>query len=158
MKYCVRCKEYWFDMDLNANEVCKRCRYKDYKRGLDEPLFFSVDNQLDFGPMAAQLPDLTPVEESLIARVHVHVNVMLVRGQQYKYSGHVVHFLREVGLVHHQLPLLPSQLIRSSCGLRTPPHTPSLAASLSGSSVFVGRLSPYGLTTFGAIIPAIAIS
>ncbi|GKU09506.1 unnamed protein product, partial [Fusarium langsethiae] len=44
------------------------------------------------------------------ARVHVHVNIMLVRGQQYKYRGHVVHFLREVGLVYNQLPLLPQEL------------------------------------------------
>ncbi|KAM5357383.1 hypothetical protein ACJZ2D_016323 [Fusarium nematophilum] len=35
---------------------------------------------------------------------------MLVRGQQYKYRGHVVHFLREVGLVYNQLPLLPQEL------------------------------------------------
>ncbi|KAM4055586.1 PIF1-like helicase [Hirsutella rhossiliensis] len=35
---------------------------------------------------------------------------MLVRGQQYKYRGHVVHFLREVGLVYNQLPLLPREL------------------------------------------------
>ncbi|KAG7403319.1 ATP-dependent DNA helicase pif1 [Fusarium oxysporum f. sp. rapae] len=35
---------------------------------------------------------------------------MLVRGQQYKYRGHVVHFLREVGLVYNQFPLLPQEL------------------------------------------------
>ncbi|KAM4062084.1 hypothetical protein HRG_013542 [Hirsutella rhossiliensis] len=61
-----------------------------------EPYFFSANNQLDFGPVPARLPELTPTEESLIARVHAHVNIMLVRGQQYKYRGHVVHFLREV--------------------------------------------------------------
>ncbi|KAM4056434.1 PIF1-like helicase [Hirsutella rhossiliensis] len=36
------------------------------------------------------------VEEMLIARVHVHVKVLQVRGAQYKYRGHVVHFLRNV--------------------------------------------------------------
>ncbi|KAI8396355.1 hypothetical protein FOFC_20902 [Fusarium oxysporum] len=46
-------------------------------------------------------------EEMLIARVHVFVNVMQVRGQQYKYRGHIVHFLRDVGKVYSQLPLLP---------------------------------------------------
>ncbi|KAK8912068.1 hypothetical protein VCV18_012843 [Metarhizium anisopliae] len=35
---------------------------------------------------------------------------MLMRGQQYKYRGHVVHVLREVGLVYNQLPLLPHEL------------------------------------------------
>ncbi|KAG7410080.1 ATP-dependent DNA helicase PIF1 [Fusarium oxysporum f. sp. raphani] len=35
---------------------------------------------------------------------------MQVRGQQYKYRGHIVHFLRDVGKVYRQLPLLPSEL------------------------------------------------
>ncbi|KNB13921.1 hypothetical protein FOXG_12538 [Fusarium oxysporum f. sp. lycopersici 4287] len=61
-------------------------------------------------PCTGPVAQLTPTEESLIARVHVHVNIMLVRGQQYKYRGHVVHFLREVGLVYNQLPLLPQEL------------------------------------------------
>lgn len=33
-----------------------------------------------------------------------------VRGQQYKYRGHVVHFLRDVGKVYNELPLLPRDL------------------------------------------------
>ncbi|KAM4058148.1 PIF1-like helicase [Hirsutella rhossiliensis] len=53
---------------------------------------------LHLSPLARLWP------QALIARVHVHVNIMLVRGQQYKYRGHVVHFLREVGLVYNQLP------------------------------------------------------
>ncbi|KJK84688.1 hypothetical protein H633G_11596, partial [Metarhizium anisopliae BRIP 53284] len=49
---------------------------------------------------------------------------MLVRGQQYKYRGHVVHFLREVGLVYNQLPLLPHEL---NTVLLRPTNTPSHA-------------------------------
>ncbi|KAJ6436452.1 ATP-dependent DNA helicase PIF1 [Purpureocillium lavendulum] len=97
-------------MEIDYDGICSRCYRKDEKRGPDEPYFFSAENQLDFGPVPARLPELTPTEESLIARVHVHVNIMLVRGQQYRYRGHVVHFLREVGLVYNQLPLLPQQL------------------------------------------------
>jgi hypothetical protein len=110
MEYCSRCQECWFQMKIDCDGICGRCYRKDAKRGPDEPYFFSADNQLDFGPVPARLPELTPTEESLIARVHVHVNIMLVRGQQYKYRGHVVHFLREVGLVYNQLPLLPQEL------------------------------------------------
>jgi hypothetical protein len=110
MQFCGRCQERWFQMKIGSDGICARCYRKDEKRGPEEPYFFSVDNQLDFGPVPTQLPQLTPSEESLIARVHVHVNIMLVRGQQYKYRGHVVHFLREVGLVYNQLPLLPQEL------------------------------------------------
>ncbi|KAM4061282.1 PIF1-like helicase [Hirsutella rhossiliensis] len=110
MEYCSRCRECWFQMEIDYDGICSRCYRKDEKRGPDEPYFFSAENQLDFGPVPARLPELTPTEESLIARVHVHVNIMLVRGQQYKYRGHVVHFLREVGLVYNQLPLLPREL------------------------------------------------
>jgi hypothetical protein len=35
---------------------------------------------------------------------------MQIRGQQYKYRGHIVHFLRDVGKVYRQLPLLPPEL------------------------------------------------
>ncbi|KAF6523203.1 hypothetical protein HZS61_014731 [Fusarium oxysporum f. sp. conglutinans] len=110
MEYCTRCQECWFQMKIDSDGICERCYRKDRKRRPDEPYFFSADNQLDFGPVPARLPQLTPTEESLLARVHVHVNIMLVRGQQYKYRGHVVHFLREVGLVYNQLPLLPQEL------------------------------------------------
>ncbi|KHO10579.1 Beta-ketoacyl synthase [Metarhizium robertsii ARSEF 23] len=111
MEYCSRCQESWFQMKIDSDGICGRCYRKDAKRRTGEPYFFSADNQLDFGPVPARLPQLTPTEESLIARVHVHVNIMLVRGQQYKYRGHVVHFLREVGLVYNQLPLLPHPLL-----------------------------------------------
>jgi hypothetical protein len=110
MEYCSRCQESWFQMKIDTDGICGRCYRRDAKRRPGEPYFFSADNQLDFGPVPARLPQLTPTEESLIARVHVHVNIMLVRGQQYKYRGHVVHFLREVGLVYNQLPLLPQEL------------------------------------------------
>ncbi|KAK8912099.1 hypothetical protein VCV18_012612 [Metarhizium anisopliae] len=110
MEYCSRCQESWFQMKIDTDGICGRCYRKDAKRRPGEPYFFSADNQLDFGPVPARLPQLTPTEEALIARVHVHVNIMLMRGQQYKYRGHVVHVLREVGLVYNQLPLLPHEL------------------------------------------------
>ncbi|KID81680.1 ATP-dependent DNA helicase PIF1 [Metarhizium guizhouense ARSEF 977] len=127
MEYCSRCQESWFQMKIDTDGICGRCYRRDAKRRPGEPYFFSADNQLDFGSVPARLPQLTPTEESLIARVHVHVNIMLVRGQQYKYRGHVVHFLREVGLVYNQLPLLPQEL--------------------NTVSVYAASRSPYGLTT-----------
>ncbi|KJZ69378.1 hypothetical protein HIM_11239 [Hirsutella minnesotensis 3608] len=109
MEHCTRCQETWFDMGLK-NGICKRCIARDKNKKEDEPWFFSAQNQLDFGSIPAFLPQLTKVEEMLIAPVHVFVNVMQVRGQQYKYRGHIVHFLRDVGKVYRQLPLLPPDL------------------------------------------------
>ncbi|KAJ6437024.1 hypothetical protein O9K51_10321 [Purpureocillium lavendulum] len=109
MEHCARCQETWFDMGLKDG-ICKRCIAKDRNKKEDEPWFFSAENQLDFGSTPAFLPQLTKVEEMLIAPVHVFVNVMQVRGQQYKYRGHIVHFLRDVGKVYRQLPLLPPEL------------------------------------------------
>ncbi|KJZ71764.1 hypothetical protein HIM_08849 [Hirsutella minnesotensis 3608] len=104
MERCTRCQETWFDMGLK-DDICKRCIAKDKNKKEDEPWFFSAENQLDFGLIPVFLPELTKVEEMLIAPVHVFVNVMQVRGQQYKYRGHIVHFLRDVGKVYRQLPL-----------------------------------------------------
>lgn len=56
------------------------------------------------------LPELTQVEEMLIARVHVTVQVYQVRGHQYKYRGHVVHFVQNVVRTYGTLPLLPEEL------------------------------------------------
>ncbi|KJZ74108.1 hypothetical protein HIM_06354 [Hirsutella minnesotensis 3608] len=109
MERCTRCQEIWFDMGLK-DDICKRCIAKDKNKKEDEPWFFSAENQLDFGLIPVFLPELTKVEEMLIAPVHVFVNVMQVRGQQYKYRGHIVHFLRDVGKVYRQLPLLPTEL------------------------------------------------
>jgi hypothetical protein len=126
MQRCLRCKERWFDIKLMADGVCKRCHDKDDKKRQDEPFFFSTENKLDFGPVPPQLPQLEPLKELFIARVHVSVNVftvcdaslreslpankLQVRGQQYKYRGHVVHFLRDVGKVYSELSLLPEDL------------------------------------------------
>jgi hypothetical protein len=109
MDYCHRCREKWFDMNVK-NGVCKRCRARDKNRRPDEPFFFSHENCLDFGDIPTELPSLTQVEEMVIARIHVFVNVMQIRGQQYLYRGHVVHFLRDVGKIFDQLPLLPAEL------------------------------------------------
>ncbi|EAQ86310.1 hypothetical protein CHGG_07563 [Chaetomium globosum CBS 148.51] len=110
MRLCFRCKERWFDVELKADGVCKRCHQKDDKKRADEPFLYSAENHLDFGEMPDSLPILHPAEEMVISRVHVAVNVFTVRGQQYKYRGHVVHFLRDVGKVYDELPLLPKDL------------------------------------------------
>lgn len=50
-------------MKVGSDGICARCYRKDGKRGPEEPYFLSVDNQLDFGPVPTQLPQLTPSKE-----------------------------------------------------------------------------------------------
>ncbi|KJZ70977.1 hypothetical protein HIM_09632 [Hirsutella minnesotensis 3608] len=120
MHSCIRCRERWFDMKRNSLKICSRCVGRDRKKVPNEPYFFSAANHLDFGEVPTNLPDLTMVEEMLIARVHVHVKVLQVRGAQYKYRGHVVHFLRNVGRLFEELPALPEEL---DIVLLRPPNT-----------------------------------
>ncbi|KAM4063873.1 ATP-dependent DNA helicase PIF1 [Hirsutella rhossiliensis] len=110
-EYCSRFKESWFNMVL-VNDVCSACRRRDAdgKRQPHEPFLFSEENNLDLGSVPNELPELSQVEEMLIARVHVHIQVFQYRGQQYKYRGHVINFLRDIGHVYTQLPLLPREL------------------------------------------------
>ena len=61
-----------------ADGVCKRCHDKDDKKRQDEPFLLSAENKLDFGAVPPELPQLEPLEELFIARVHVSVNVFTV--------------------------------------------------------------------------------
>jgi hypothetical protein len=71
-------------MDLKHN-VCHRCFNRDH--GNKTPFLMSADNEMDPGELPAHLPELTQVEEMIIARSHVQ---MLV----YRYCGHQYSLLR----------------------------------------------------------------
>ncbi|KAK8202365.1 hypothetical protein IWZ01DRAFT_487052 [Phyllosticta capitalensis] len=105
MELCNRCQEHWFGMHLNAAGVCARYSRRDANIGKDMPHMYSDANSLDPGefPIDADLPELTQVEEMLIARVHV--KVQQVQGAQYSYRGHVINFLCDTGRLYNQLPL-----------------------------------------------------
>jgi len=78
MHYCERCKKKWFDVVLGLGNICRQCYAKDAKRGPNMPYYFSKENKLDFGEVPAELEELTQLEEMVIARVHVSVNVFSV--------------------------------------------------------------------------------
>jgi hypothetical protein len=109
MEECDMCKEKWFNMGIREG-ICGKCRRRDKKKADDEPALFSKENFMDPGTVPEHLPKLTNVEEQLIARVHVHIEVRQICGQQYKYTGHIVNFLRNVGKVYKKLPLLSRDL------------------------------------------------
>ena len=56
------------------------------------PPLFSESNRLNLGPIPGFLPILTAVEELLITRVYIHLQVIHIRGQQYRYTGHICYF------------------------------------------------------------------
>jgi hypothetical protein len=72
--------------------------YKAYIKDADRlkdptlPPLFGESNRLNLGPIPSFLPILTAVEELLIARVYVHLQVVRVRGQQHRYTGYVCCF------------------------------------------------------------------
>lgn len=65
---------------------------------------------MDFGRVSAHLLQLTQAEEMLISKIHIAMECHRVRGAQYKYTGHVCHFLRDMAKVYDVLPLLPRDL------------------------------------------------
>jgi ATP-dependent DNA helicase PIF1 len=91
--------------------ICKAC-IKDANSLKDPtlPPLFGESNGLDPGPVPGFLPILTAVEELLIARVYVHLQVVRVRGQQHRYTGHVCCFGQNTPKTWRQLPRLPTEL------------------------------------------------
>ena len=104
LEECATCNERWFDMKL-SNEVCKACRGSNIQKKL-----YSKSNNADVGSIPHNLPSLSEIEEILIARAHVHVQVRQIKGQQFSYSRYTVNFMRNVTKVYRKLPLLPSHL------------------------------------------------
>ena len=63
-------------------DIYKACiKDIDSFKDLTLPPLFSKSNGLNLGPIPSFLPILTAVEELLIARVYIHLQVVCVRGQ-----------------------------------------------------------------------------
>jgi hypothetical protein len=98
---CSCYKERWFQIGLategNNIGVCKAC-IKDANKlkDLTLPPLFSESNGLNPGPIPSFLPIFTAVEELLIARVYVYLQVVYIRGQQYRYTGYVCCFSQNI--------------------------------------------------------------
>ena len=73
--------------------VYKACiKDADSLKYLTLPPLLGESNGLNLGPVPSFLPILTAVEELLIARVYIYLQVVRVRGQQHRYTGHVCCF------------------------------------------------------------------
>ena len=71
---------------------------------------FGKDNKLNLGPVPSFLPILTAVEEFLIACVYIYLQVMRIRGQQYRYTGHIYCFGQNTPKTWRQLLQLSAKL------------------------------------------------
>jgi hypothetical protein len=65
---------------------------------------------MDPGELPAHLPELTQVEEMIIARSHIQIIVYRYRSHQYHYSGYYVSFIQNTVKTVDMLPNLPSEL------------------------------------------------
>ena len=73
--------------------VCKAyIKDADSLKDLTLPPLFSKSNRLNLGPIPSFLPILTAVEELLITRVYVYLQVVRIYGQQHRYTGYVCYF------------------------------------------------------------------
>jgi hypothetical protein len=72
METCIRCKGRWFSMDLK-DKICHACFLRD--KGNKTPFLMSADNEIDLGELLAYLPELTQIEEMIIAWSHVQMLV-----------------------------------------------------------------------------------
>ena len=80
-------------MEGNNIGICKAyIKDADGLKNLTLPLLFSKSNGLNLGPIPSFLPILTAVEELLIMRVYIYLQVVRVRGQQYRYTGYICCF------------------------------------------------------------------
>jgi hypothetical protein len=104
---CVRCQERWFAMNLKDN-ICHSCFLRD--KGKKSPFLMSADNDMDPGELPPHLPELSQVEEMVIARSHVQMILYRYRGHQYHYSGHCVSFMQNTVKTVDVLPNLPAEL------------------------------------------------
>ena len=83
METCSCYRERWFQIGLategNNIAICKAC-IKDALKNLTLPPLFGESNGLNPGPVPSFLRILTAVEELLIARVYVYLQVVRIRG------------------------------------------------------------------------------
>ncbi|KIY43007.1 hypothetical protein FISHEDRAFT_22058, partial [Fistulina hepatica ATCC 64428] len=102
-EHCTACKEFWFDLNIQ-NGLCSKCRSR------KDPTKFHPSNQMFPGITPNHLTPLTQMEEMMISPVHCIVQLWQINGGQYKYTGHICNFLREVAVFHRTVPLLPEEI------------------------------------------------
>lgn len=103
METCSSCQRRWFDLELGQDRRCKICNSTNSHK-------YSLGNMMDPGEFPPELIALTEAEEMLIARVHPTMKLHRIRNAQYKYEGHICHFMQSVVSVYRKLPRIPEEM------------------------------------------------
>ena len=84
-------------MEGNNMGICKACiKDADSLKYLTLPPLFDKSNGLDLGPISGFLPILTAVEELLITRIYIYLQVVCIRGQQHRYTSYIYYFSQNI--------------------------------------------------------------
>jgi hypothetical protein len=84
-------------MEGNNIGIYKACiKDADGLKDLTLPPLFSESNGLNLGPIPGFLPVLTAVEELLITRVYVYLQVVRIYSQQHRYTGYIYYFSQNI--------------------------------------------------------------
>ena len=110
---CDICNEIGFNMQLEPldgyEHACKRCR-RQHQNHPDLVHLYSAGNLMDPGPVPDYLPKLSEVGQAIISLVHVAMKYYRFRGEQFKYSGHILNFEQNTPKIVQNVPALPSEI------------------------------------------------
>ncbi|KAI9920820.1 hypothetical protein PsorP6_001546 [Peronosclerospora sorghi] len=106
--HCPSCKERWPNMAIRQETgMCRHC-HGEYNSNVIRK--FSAANNMDPGPVPAELDGLTYVKSMLIARVHPIIGCHILKGGNYGYRGHGINFPQNVSPIAQELPRLVSSI------------------------------------------------
>ena len=104
-KCCSVCKERRLDMNVNSDQICKRC-----KSDKNQVKLFSPENNMDTKQLPTELSGLTIIEQQLICRISPCMNVHMLKHGGIASSGHCVTFPKEVNELAQIFPRLPNEI------------------------------------------------
>ena len=105
ISHCSTCHERRIQMDMNAENTCKRCI-----QDKNEIKMFSADNNMDPKTPPPQLQNLTLIEQQLISRLAPVINIHMLKHGGIAANGHCVTFPQDVNEPSQILPLLPKDI------------------------------------------------
>jgi hypothetical protein len=117
MKWCLSCKERWWDLKVDDSGVCSKCKKQkaDPKFGI---ALMSKDNNMDPFPNGyrSNLPELNQIEQAMISRVQVIMKCYRLKDGGFGYRGHVMNFEQDLNKIFQVLPVdfkdLPIVILR----------------------------------------------
>jgi hypothetical protein len=104
-KFCSVCKERRLDMNVNSDQICKRC-----KSDKNQIKLFSPENNMDPQKLPTELSGLTIIEQQLICRISPCLNVHMLKHGGIASSDHCVTFPQEVNEPAQIFPRRPNEI------------------------------------------------